>query len=73
MNVTPPHHDENMNEQLILPGKSSVWQLDNATRRRGRRGVARARLLLQESRMRPTESGVAHSDEITPQLVADAA
>jgi len=73
MSVTPPHHDETMNEQLSLPGKSRAWQLDYATRRRGRRGVAEARVALQKSRIRPTKTNIAQTSDPAPQLVADAA
>jgi len=39
-----------MNKQLSIHSGSHVWQMDSATRRRGRKGVAEARKVIRRSR-----------------------
>lgn len=41
-----------MNKQLSIHSGSHAWQIDSATRRRGRRGVAEARELIRQARVR---------------------
>jgi len=49
-NVTPQVHDSIMNKQLSIHSGSHVWQIDSATRRRGRKGVAEARKAIRNAR-----------------------
>jgi len=62
-----------MNEQLTIPGRSRGWQLDPATRRRGRRGVAEARKVIRRSKVRAVEQCTSESSADGRHLVADAA
>ena len=53
--VTPPPHTQNMTNQLVLiETPSASWQLDDATRAAGRRGLAEARATLRAARLRAT-------------------
>lgn len=53
--VTPPSQNEGMPRQLVLIDENGRdWRLDDRTRERGKRGVARARKALENAARRQT-------------------
>ena len=48
-------------DDAVTGGRTSAWRLDEATRSRGRRGVAAARHALAEAAARRARPGSSHS------------
>jgi hypothetical protein len=53
-----------MTNQLILITPDRSWRLDDATRRRGREGVAAARAVLRASRVQAREAALAEGEAL---------
>jgi hypothetical protein len=72
VSVTPRRQDGVMTKQLSLITPNRSWRLDPHTRRRGLDGIAAARAVLIESRIRAREAALAEGESLELH-VADAA
>lgn len=71
VSVTPPLHNGAMTNQLSLITPHRSWRLDRRTKQRGLDGIAAARAVLQESRIRAREVALAEGESL--ELHVDAA
>ena len=60
-----------MTDQLHLLPSRPAWQLDRATRERGRRGVAGARAVLRAAQARARAAELAEGSETLPTAIDD--
>ena len=72
VSVTPHRHDVSMTKQLSLITPHRSWRLDPRTKQRGLDGVATARAILLDSRIKAREAALAEGESLELH-VADAA
>jgi hypothetical protein len=70
--VTPRRHDGCMTKQLSLITPNRSWRLDPRTKRQGLDGIAAARAVLLDSRIRARAAALAEGESLELH-VADAA